>query len=484
METSSGGQGVGKIFQVRVPSEWSRERRETGLDEEIFRFRSPDGFYFVEDSAFEVAREDGLELEVVREIDESEIPVRFLPSEQGVLFDVPPEEARLAVLARLLAEDRARGEEHIRFIGRHCTVPADGFELDRAGGRRRYVWQVIPAHEAGQTSMLADRLPRLRALLTDPDSRLVLSLGSGGLKLFAHATAFRLLEELGVDDSTDEVWGSSAGAVAGLLYSHGLSPAAIEQTGYDLYSGRYDLAIHPSKSRVLRQLLREALLPSRQVSHAGFADCTESLARMLDRYCATFRPRRSLYCVAFNLADCRPEVLTPHPIPPHLEELMVQTDALEAALAASAVPLLMIPRRVRIGEREVPYVDGSATEEVPLHSVVRKWDLDREAGVETRQRLVLLYVKLTGTLEIYRTKHGRISKLRLLQTIASAGMETMHQRDVALISTRPDIELLSLRLPGSSPDFFEMRRIPEFIRLSREVFPDQLLEIEERLSQG
>ena len=144
----------------------------------------------------------------------------------------------------------------------------------------------------------------------------------------------------------------------------------------------------------------------------------------------------------------------------------------------------MVPRCLPVGDREVPYVDGSATEEVPLHSVVRKWDLDREAGVEARERLVLLYVKLTGTLAIYRTTHGRISKLRLLQTIASAGMETMHQRDVALISMRPDIELLSLKLPGSSPDFFEVGRIPEFIRLAREVFVEQLLEIEQRLSRG
>jgi hypothetical protein len=484
MEKLSDGHGVGKVFQVRVPPGQSDQPREGDLDEEILRFESEDGSYFMEDSAFEAARQAGLELEVIREIDESEIPVRFFPSEQGVIFDPPPDDARLAVLARLLAEDRAQGDEHVRFIGRNCTVPTDGFALDRAGGHRCYVWQVIPAHEALQPSILADRVPRLLALLTDPGARVALSLGSGGLKLFAHATAFRLLEELGVDESIDEVWGSSAGAVAGLLYSHGLSPEAIEKTGYDLYAGRYDLSLQPSKSQLLRQLLRETLLPSKQPSHAGFVDCTESLARMLDRYCATFRPRRSLYCIAFNLADCRPEVLTPDPVPPHLEGLMVQTDALEAALASSAVPLLMIPRLLRRGDREVPYVDGSATEEVPLHSVVRKWDLDREAGVETRERLVVLYVKLTGTLAIYRTKHGRISKLRLLQTIASAGMETMHQRDVALALERPDVEPLSLQLPGSSPDFFEVRRIPEFIRLAREVFCEQLLEIEEKLSRS
>jgi hypothetical protein len=476
----SSGQGVATVFQVRVPKGPSGSVPGIRLDGEVLRFRGTDGLYYLEESAVEEVR-NAVGLEIVREIDASEVPVHFLTREDGVGVEPPPEDARLAVLARLLAEDRARGEEHIRFLGRNCPVPPDGFELDRVGGRRRYVWQIVPAKESEPTPTFADRLPKLHALLTDPHARVALSLGSGGLKLFAHATAFRLLEALGVDDSIDEIWGCSAGALAGLLYSHGLSPQAIEQTGYDLYSGRYDLSIHPSKIQVLRQLVREALVASDRSSHAGFVDCTESLSRMIDRYCATLRPQRRLYCLAFNLADCVPEVLTPDPVPPHLEGFLVQTDAREAALASSAVPLLMIPRRVRVGDREVPYVDGSTTEEVPLDSIVRKWDLDREGGTETRERLVLFYVKLTGEVAIYRTPQGRIGKLRLLQTVASAGMDAMYRRDVELISGRPDITLISLELPGANPDFFEIGRIPQFVRLAREVFPEQLLEIERSL---
>ena len=90
-------------------------------------------------------------------------------------------------------------------------------------------------------------------------------------------------------------------------------------------------------------------------------------------------------------------------------------------------------------------------------------------------------MKLTWSPEIYRTPHGRVGKLRLLQTIASAGMDTMHQRDLALISARPDVSLLRIQLPGPSPDFFEIGRIPEWIRLAREAFPEQLLQIEQGL---
>ena len=45
----------------------------------------------------------------------------------------------------------------------------------------------------------------------------------------------------------------------------------------------------------------------------------------------------------------------------------------------------------------------------------------------------------------------------------------------------PDVELLELDLEDSAPDFFEIRRIPEFVRRAKETFPEQLAAIEERL---
>jgi hypothetical protein len=475
---------VGKVFQARIPARRPSTERQRTATSAALRFQATDGTWFLEEPALRIAQESGVELQLLREIDESELPVRFLPTGEGVVFEPAPEDARLAVLARLLAEDRARGEEHVRFLGRHRPVPPDGFELDRAGGARRYIWQIIPAELAEPTLQLRERFPHLRALLHDHGTRFALSLGSGGLKLFSHATALRLLEAMGVHDSIDELWGTSGGALATVLYSHGLSPEAIEQTGYDLYAGRYDLSIHPSKIQVLRHLIREALAPSEHDSHAGFVDCTESLARMIDRYCSTLRPQRPLYAIAYNLAECRAEVLTPQPVPRHLEGLHVQTGAREAALASAAVPLLFVPRRIRVEDREIPYIDGSTTEEVPIYSIVQKWDMDRAAGFERRERLVILYVKLTGQPSMYRTPHGRMGKLRLLQTVASAGMETMHQRDVALISMRSDVHLLPLELPGSNPDFFEIRRIPDFVRRAKDAFPERLQRIEKFLADG
>ncbi|MFQ5698339.1 MAG: patatin-like phospholipase family protein [Myxococcota bacterium] len=447
---------------------------------ELLRFRAADGSIFLPEAELQEARRRGLELRLLRTLEADEIPVRFVLPHDGAVCNLPPADARAAVLARLLSEDRADGDEHIRFLGRNRSVPPDAFVLDRAFGRRAYVWQIVPQEELEAPCHLRDRFPALERLFRDPETRVVLSLGSGGLKLFAHAILLRFLEAVGCSRHIDEIWGSSGGAVAGLLYCMGLSAQAIEQTGYDLYSGRYTLPLRPSRIQVLRQVLRDTLFSD--PGESGFCDGGGPLGRMLERYCSRVRPRRPFYSVAFNLAECRTQVLTEEPVPPHLDGLMVRTDAREAALASSAVPLLFLPRRILQGGRETPYIDGSTTEDVPLHSVVTKWDRDRSAGVETRRRLVILYSKLTGSLDQYRTRSGRIGKLRMLQLVASAGVETMHLRDVELLRRREDVELLGVELADMGVDLFEVDRVPRFLRMAKEGFPRQLEAIEERLA--
>jgi predicted acylesterase/phospholipase RssA len=469
---------LGTIQHVRL----EREPEADSLDAtslELLRFCAPDGSYFLPDAELREARRRGLELRVLRSISDADVPVEFVLPHDGAVCNPPPEDARLAVLARLLSEERAGGDLYIRFLGRNRTVPPDGFRLDRAGGRRRYAWQVIPATEVRASTALLDRFSAVRALFADPDTRVALSLGSGGLKLFAHAAVLRFLEGIACADHIDELWGSSGGAIAGLLYSLGLSPQAIEQSGYDIYSGRYNLALRPSKLRVLRHLVRETLFSG--PGEAGFHDGGGPLTEMLQYYCASLRPRRPFYTVAFNLAECRTQVLTAEPVPGHLAGWFVQTDPREAVLASSAVPLLFVPQTIQQNDRETPYIDGSTTEDVPLHSIVKKWDRDREAGQERRGRLAILYVKLTGSLAQYRTTHGRIGKLRLMQLVASAGIETMHRRDVEIAQRRSDVELLGLTLGDTGPDFFEVERIPEFVRMAKERFPLQLAAIENGL---
>ncbi len=57
----------------------------------------------------------------------------------------------------------------------------------------------------------------------------------------------------------------------------------------------------------------------------------------------------------------------------------------------------------------------------------------------------------------------------------------MHRRDLELIERRRDVDLIPLQLPETSPDFFDLTKIPDALRSAKESFPLQLAEIEERL---
>jgi hypothetical protein len=451
--------------------------------DELLRFRDPEGRCFLAETELRELRSLGVPFQVVSSACERELPVRFSLGDAGAFEDAPPESARLAVLCRLLAEGRAKRPIDVEFLGRNRPIPADGFVLDRAGGRRRYIWRVCESPRPSGSLSLAQRFPALQEYLNRSDARVVLSLGSGGLKLFSHVAVLRFLEKLDCADAVDEFWGCSAGALVALLYCHGLSPESIEQTGYDLYGGRYQIPLRPSRLQLLSGLACEVLGWTHALAGAGFVDCAQGIGRMIQDYCRDIRPVRPFYCLAYNLEEGRTEVLTPEHVPPQLGVLVTQTDAREAALASSAVPLFFVPRRIARASGAAHYIDGSTTEDVPLYSVVRKWDLDRAAGAETRKRLVILAVKLTPRVGSARVGQGRIGKLRLLQTVASAGQEAIHSRDLSLISGRPDVELLTLQLQSSNDDFFDTRRIPDYLRVAKEDFAEQLAALEQRLSE-
>jgi hypothetical protein len=467
---------------VRIELE-APSREAAAVRDSLLRFRAPDGSFVLPARDLPELDRRGIRHSLLERIDASRLPVRFLPAHAAPGCETPPEEARLAVLARLLAEGRTDGPVHVRFLGRNRSVPADGFVLDRAGGGRRYVWQVVPPSEVEGGSALGERFAALRETFARRDTRVALSLGSGGVRMFAHAPALQLLDSIGLSEHVDEVWGTSAGALAGLLYAHGLSPQAIEQTGYDLYTGRYSLALAPSKFQLMRSLVREAFAGGQDPRLAGFVDCTQNLSRMLQHYCQSLRPTRQFFALAFDLMECRSQVLTPEAVPEHLEQLLVQTDAVDCALASSAVPVLFVPKTIQRAGGATSYIDGSTTEDVPLASVIRKWDLDRAAGAERRSKLLILYVKLTHGTVGFRASPKRMGKVRLLQTIASVGMDTMHRQSLALARARPDVRLLPLELSESTADFFELRRIPEYVRRAKEVFPAQLLAHERSLRE-
>ncbi|MEX2207415.1 MAG: hypothetical protein WEF50_14395, partial [Myxococcota bacterium] len=93
---------MGHVVQIKPdlsPETWTElQERESPL-----RFQAPDGSFYLTDQELLDARELGLRFELVRRITESDLPVKFSLPHEGAVNDWPPEDARLAVLARLLA---------------------------------------------------------------------------------------------------------------------------------------------------------------------------------------------------------------------------------------------------------------------------------------------------------------------------------------------------------------------------------------------
>jgi NTE family protein len=75
-----------------------------------------------------------------------------------------------------------------------------------------------------------DRIPRYVAPAKAPN--VVLVLGSGGPRGFAHIGVIKVLEEMGV--KPDFIVGSSVGALVGALYAGGFRARELEQMAYDL----------------------------------------------------------------------------------------------------------------------------------------------------------------------------------------------------------------------------------------------------------
>src|SRR5262245_55070203 len=90
---------VGHIVQIKLdgPPDGLAELPEA---ESPLRFQAADGSFYLTDEELADARSRGVRFEVVRRLQERDLPVRFSLPHDGGITDLPPEDARLAVLAR------------------------------------------------------------------------------------------------------------------------------------------------------------------------------------------------------------------------------------------------------------------------------------------------------------------------------------------------------------------------------------------------
>jgi len=331
---------------------------------------------------------------------------------------------------------------------------------------------------------------RLLRALSQKDTKVVVSLGGGGVRMFAHAAFFQFLESLGAEKYIAEVWGTSGGAIIGMLYSMGMSSAELKETALQVYRKQSPLRRLPSPIWMKLKLLKDFFLPfKRKGGMKRFHDFQLGLQRVVARSFKKRAPKYPFYCTAFNLESSETEILTPFPVPAPLRSDGVhQMPPLEAVAASCAVPVVFLPKVVRDGQGKRTYVDGALVEEVPTTSIYRKWLRDRELGLERRSRMLVMAVNLhppfasMGLFNHWILRHlPGYEYLLLTLNCADFMKQARNQAQKKILMEDPKVELWELHLNMSTKGMMNLDLIPEVFDAAEKSFPEQFAKIDNSL---
>lgn len=445
------------------------------------------GEYYASSLSFKEMKKLKIPFQVLKEYPKEKVPVELIYPSQSFLFEPPDPEAITEAMTYAMAKRRGQHKIQLQYLGRQRQKHHSSFSLDRPGGKRAYQWYV-PVKPEKITDM-RKQFPKMTRRLKDKNTRVILSFGSGGIRLFAHPALMKFIDLLNLRPCVDEIWGSSGGAIAGLPYSLGVAPYTIEQEGYHLYNERYSLRLSPSKLEVMKNLFNDVFLANSDTMLQGFLDCQEQLKELLAKYLKAKKRRIPFYCIAYNLRERRNEVLTPEPIrPKDYITPILQTDALDAVIASSAIPILYVPKKIIRGETEHAYIDGGTTEEVPLLSPYRKWVQDKKHKREKRRKLLIISVNLfpkVGTSKIFtHWAFKRIPILKVLQlsaTYADLVRQARIDEHKNTLARDGEVTQWELNLPDTGNGVVNTKVIPKIIETAQSSFYEQLIAIEDEL---
>jgi hypothetical protein len=371
------------------------------------------------------------------------------------------------------------------YLGRTDEEIKDSFVLDRPGGFRNYRWRLT--ERPPKLPELKHKLKKLKRRMSDPNTRFVLSLGGGGLRLFAHAAVLKILELIEGHENINEIWGCSGGSIAALMYSLGVNPDELEADGYDLYNERYDMILSPSKAQVLKNLAVEWFLPSNPFALKGFMDIQKAIQNAVTRLAKDKEVKKPLYCIAYNLHRKRNEVLTPLKVRKNVYGDLIHTvSAIDAVLASSSIPILYVPRVIKRGNTSQIYVDGGTAEEIPLVSVYRKWKIDQKKKLTSKKKLFILAVNLFPQVSGWKIFRNRLIKrlpfvdiLKWSSHVADLMRRARIEDHLQILRDDPQVEVWELVLPLKGLGILDPKAIPRIIASGHTHFMRQLIALEE-----
>lgn len=336
---------------------------------------------------------------------------------------------------------------------------------------------------------MAKRFPNLLRSLSQEDTKVVLSLGSGGVRMFAHLSALRFLEQLGAQNYISEIWGASGGAIIALAYSIGMNPDVFQEKSFDLIKKRH-IKIVPSLYSVAKNVALDAIRITRSPQiMRGFHDAQEGLRMLVGEELKKGDVKYPCYLLAYNLHTNCTDVLTPQPVPKSLyPDWLFHADPMDAVIASSSVPILFHPKVIDDENGRRLYTDGGTGEEVPTISIYKKWQRDKELGLEKRKHLLVIAVDIHPNFESLGFFGNWLLKkipafqyfamtLRLTDLVRKSRIEDQKR----VLMHDPSVELweLELNLPGGG--VLDLNLIPRVIEVAEKSFPRQFAKINDSL---
>ncbi len=213
---------------------------------------------------------------------------------------------------------------------------------------------VLERREEIEAPLAVSQYSTLLRMAQDSDRKLVLSFGGGSVPgIAANLALARIIEELGLTDRVDEVWGTSAGSVVGGGWSSGTDALGVlkhlktldRKDSFDFKALRFATAILLGMWPVRRPM------PEGLITGKHFRACIEAgLTVHTFEECRV--PFRCIACSADGTA--RPKIFRSGPI----------TDAVFSSMT---LPGIVIPHRHPDGNY---YYDGGLVEKTPVPSVI------------------------------------------------------------------------------------------------------------------
>ena len=474
---------MGTIYRIRFPKNPKRFLKKKG--KKFNHFPVNDYDFILSEASFQILKTEKGTFSLIQKWDSSEHGIQPYFSQETLLEDPPPQEVIEEVIAAAMAKKLK--DEHVSpmYRGRCPDKISNAFFIDRPGGRRRYWWSWEKNPESSRP--LKDHFQNIIAKATDPDTRFVLSLGAGGLRLFAHATMMKIIDSLDLKKEVDEIWGCSGGSIAGLFYSLGIDPEVIEKEGYDIYNKKYQLSLHPSKRELIKNAITNLVLPSNPFALKGLMNIQQGLKQIMTRVVeeGEQNPEIPFFAIAYNLHKKINQVLTPMDIDTQPYQGLVQkVSPLDSVLASSSIPLLYVPKVIRVQGASQIYVDGGAAEEVPLLSLHRKWRIDQKKGLTDKKKMFVLAVNLfpeVSHLKVFR--HKFFKKLPFMDIIkwgshlADLIRQARIEDHMHILKDDPSVQVKQIILTYPAPGVLVPTSIPNMIARARQSFFKQLLKI-------